>query len=113
MTAPGGMRTSGGMTTTPGTRARGRPLHIVVLASWLRFPCGMATSSRVRQMARVLQSGGARVRVICLQVSERPPVIENTEVRGRYQGVPFEYTAGTTVRSSSFVRRRLVATRGW
>jgi glycosyltransferase involved in cell wall biosynthesis len=91
----------------------GRPLHVVVLGCYLRFPKGMAATNRVRLLARALQQAGVRVRVLVLQASERPPHVENTEVRGEVEGVLFEYAAGTTVRHSSFVARRLIAVGGW
>jgi len=90
-----------------------RPLSVVVLGAWMRFPHGMAATNRVRLLARALREAGADVRVLCLQAVERPPHVENTSVRGTYEGVPFEYATGTTVRHSSFLMRRLVAAWGW
>lgn len=88
-------------------------LDIVVLGDWLRFPHGMAGSHRVRLLARALHEAGADVRVLCLQAVDRPPHVENTVVRGTYEGVPFEYATGTTVRHRSFAMRRLIAAWGW
>jgi len=88
-------------------------LDIVVLGDWLRFPHGMAGSQRVRLLARALHEAGADVRVLCLQAGERPPHVENTVVRGTYEGVPFEYATGTTVRHRSFAMRRVIAAWGW
>ena len=88
-------------------------LHVVVLASWLSFPHGMAASNRVRLLARALVQTGAEAHVICMQASDRPPVIENWETRGEWHGVTFEYTCGTTMRHSSFLMRRAIEARGW
>ena len=96
-----------------GTDVAARPLHVVVVGPWMRFPHGMADTGRARLLARALVEAGAQVRVICLQASERLPQVENTEVRGVWRGVPFEYTTPTTVRSDSFAIRRLVAAWGW
>ena len=90
-----------------------RPLHVVVMGSYLRFPTGMATTQRARLLARALQEAGAHVRVLLLQASERAPHVENTAVRGTYQGIPFEYASGTTMRHGSFLMRRLIEVRGW
>jgi glycosyltransferase involved in cell wall biosynthesis len=90
-----------------------RPLHVVMMGSYLRFPTGMATTQRVRLLARAMQEAGAHVRILLLQASERPPHVENSEVRGTYCGIPFEYAAGTTVRHASFLMRRLIEVRGW
>ena len=79
----------------------------------MRFPHGMADTSRARLLSRALLGAGADVRVICLQASERPPLIENVERRGTWMGVPFEYTAPSTVRHDSFLARRLLAACGW
>jgi glycosyltransferase involved in cell wall biosynthesis len=73
----------------------------------------MAPTSRARLLARALREAGVDVRVLVLQADERPPHVENTEVRGVYRGVPFEYAAGRTVLHGSFVVRRLVELRGW
>jgi glycosyltransferase involved in cell wall biosynthesis len=89
------------------------PLHVVVLGAWMPFPHGMATTNRVRLLARALREAGADVRVLCLQAVDRPPQVENTVVRGTYEGVEFEYATCTTVRHRSFPMRRLIAAWGW
>lgn len=91
----------------------GGPLNVVVLGAYMRFPHGMAATHRARLLARALHEAGAGVRVLCLQAVDRPPHVENTNVRGTYKGIPFEYTAGTTVRHNSFTARRLIAAWGW
>ena len=90
-----------------------RPLHVVVLADWLRFPRGMAASQRVRLLARGLAESGVAVRVLVLQAGERPPHVENVAVRGVVDGVAFEHACGTTLRAPSFLARRRVEARGW
>jgi len=90
-----------------------RSLNVVVLGAYMRFPHGMAATHRVRLLARALQEAGARVRVLCLQAVDRPPHVENTAVRGTFEGVPFEYATWTTVRHRSFTMRRLIAAWGW
>ena len=89
------------------------PLHVVVLGDWLGFPHGMAATSRARLLARALREAGVAVRVLILQASDRPQRVENTAVRGEYEGVAFEYACGTTVRHDSFTARRLIAAWGW
>jgi glycosyltransferase involved in cell wall biosynthesis len=98
---------------SPASVPSGRPLHVVVLGSYLRFPHGMAATNRVRLLARAMVEAGVRVRVLSLQAGERPPHVENTQVSGVHQGIAFEYACGTTVRHSSFVVRRLIEARGW
>lgn len=90
-----------------------RPLHVVILGTYMRFPHGMAATNRARLLARALVEAGAHVRVLSLQAAERPPHVENTAVRGVYQGIEFEYACGTTVRHGSFAIRRLIELRGW
>ncbi len=91
----------------------GRPLEVTILSTYLSFPSGMAATNRVRLLARAMDEAGMRVRVLVMQASDRPPHVENTEVRGTYCGVPFEYACGTTLRHDSFVMRRLIELRGW
>lgn len=92
---------------------RDRPLEVTILSTYLSFPYGMAATNRVRLLARAMNEAGVRVRVLVMQASDRPPHVENTEVRGTYCGVPFEYACGTTLRHDSFVMRRLIELRGW
>lgn len=94
-------------------RGSSNPLNVVIVGAWMRFPHGMAGTSRARLLARALCEAGAHVRVLCLQASERPPHVENRELRGTWQGIPFEYATWTTVRCESFIMRRLVAAWGW
>ena len=89
------------------------PLHVVVLGAYMRFPFGMAGSSRARLLSRALVEAGDEVRVLCLQASERPPGVENTRLRGIHEGVAFEYMTWTTLRHDSFFMRRLIAAWGW
>ena len=94
-------------------KAPGGPLSIVVLGSWMRFPRGMAATNRVRLVSRALVESGDHVRVLCLQASETPPHVENTERTGTHEGVRFEYATWTTLRHKSFLMRRLIAAWGW
>ncbi len=96
-----------------GDAGRQRPLEVVILGDWLRFPHGMAATSRARLVARALAEAGVRVRVVVLQAGDRASHVENTAVRGVFDGIPFEYTCGTTVRHDSFAARRLIAAWGW
>ena len=96
-----------------GRRDPRRPLHVVVLGPYLRFPNGMAGTSRLRLLSRALVESGADVLVLCSQASERPPQVENTALRGEVQGVRFEYMTWTTARHDSLFMRRIIAGWGW
>ena len=93
--------------------ASARAPRVVFLSDWLGFPHGMAATNRVRLLARAMIDAGAEAHVICLQASDRPPVVENHHTHGEWNGVTFEYTCGTTVRHSSFLMRRAIEMRGW
>jgi glycosyltransferase involved in cell wall biosynthesis len=95
------------------TAAGDRPLHVVILGDCLPFPHGMAMTSRARLMAQALIKTGVHVRLLSLQASERPPRIENAVACGECQGIPFEYTSGTSVRPDAFAARRLTDAWGW
>jgi glycosyltransferase involved in cell wall biosynthesis len=90
-----------------------RPLQVVLLADWLGFPHGMAATSRARLVVRALREAGVAARVLVLQASDSPKHVENTAVRGDYEGIPFEYACATTMRHDSFAVRRLIAGWGW
>lgn len=71
------------------------------------FPNGRAETARVTNLAKGLRELGEDAYVVCHLPSEDPCVgVRNTMVRGEDDGVPFEYTCGTTVRGATFVARR-------
>ena len=73
-----------------------------------------AAAARVACYARGLHAAGRDVTVLCLGTSEPSPPEEafNTAVRGVSDGIPFEYTCGTTIRSTGLWRRRWLRIRG-
>jgi glycosyltransferase involved in cell wall biosynthesis len=89
-----------------------KKMSVVFLSRWLGFPHGMASTQRIRLMARALVGDGVNVTVLSVGPSERPPVVENLESKGIYQGINFEYTSGDTIRSESFFGRRWQAIKG-
>jgi glycosyltransferase involved in cell wall biosynthesis len=72
----------------------------------------MAASQRVLLEALALKENNVGVTVLCTQVTERPPYIENAASKGTFKGIHFEYTSGTTVRASRFAERRYRELRG-
>lgn len=72
----------------------------------------MASTQRVKLLAQGLVECGLDVSVLCTQVTERPPLIENKEVKGVYKGINYEYTTGRTIRSNYFLIRRWYELRG-
>jgi len=86
---------------------------VLILGDYLGFPHGMANTGRALLIARALVETGVGVRVLALQGIDCPLRVENTEVRGVHMGIPFEYACGTTVRSDSFILRRVIAMWGW
>jgi glycosyltransferase involved in cell wall biosynthesis len=92
--------------------APGLKPHIIFLTRSVGFPNGMAASQRVKLLARSLVEREMDVTVLCTQVSERPPLIENTETKGTYCGIHYEYTTGATTRSRYFLVRRWRELRG-
>jgi len=88
---------------------------VIAAQAGLGFPNGPgAAASRVSCYARGLHDAGHDVVVLCLGTSEPSPpeVAVNMEVSGVLDGVPFEYTCGTTIRSTRYWRRRWLRLRG-
>ena len=88
---------------------------VIAAQAGLGFPGGPgAAASRVSCYAKGLHAAGHDVIVLCLGTSEpslsQVPV--NTEVSGVLDGILFEYTCGTTIRSTRFWRRRWHRLRG-
>jgi len=86
--------------------------HIGFIASSIGFPNGMAGAQRVKLLARGMIENDIYVTLLHLRVSEFPPYIHNSAVKGDYNGISFEYTTGTTTRPNNFWKRRLVEMRG-
>src|SRR5271157_1548221 len=84
--------------------------HIVFL-NWDSFPNGMAATQRIRLLAKALSEDGVRVSVYCLRAYEIDPS-ENPEIKGRSEGIYFEYTTGTNLRARRFLIRRWLELKG-
>ncbi len=90
-----------------------RRLRVVIVIRSYGFPEGMAATNRVRLLGRALLEHSVDVRVICMRVSEDSSDVRNRRVSGIADGIPFVYTPGSTVRSGSFVVRRLREATGY
>jgi glycosyltransferase involved in cell wall biosynthesis len=85
---------------------------VIVVRPYEGFPEGTAATSRITSYALGLAANGEEVRIILLGPSELDRASSvNTEVRGVHQGIPFEYTSVSTVKSSSFFARQWRAVR--
>lgn len=96
-----------------GARSASDVLHVVFLLRSFGFPHGMASTNRVRLLARALIEQGDDVRIMCTRASESPGVVLNRAASGVADGVPFLYTTGSTVRGESFMVRRAREARGY
>ncbi len=82
--------------------------HIVFVRRGVGFPNAMATADRIRRIGGALAAENARVTLLTVGSSEPPHRVVNTEARGNFEGIDYEYTSGTTIRADSFIRRRLI-----
>jgi glycosyltransferase involved in cell wall biosynthesis len=86
---------------------------IIVAAVGIGFPDGMAATARVTCYARGLRAAGHDVRILCLGPSETSlEAGSNTQATGLWNGIRYDYTSGSTLRSESFWRRRLARLAG-
>lgn len=86
--------------------------HVVILSDSLSFPRGMAGARRVQLLARGLAEEGVQSTVMLVVPNEKPANPANTEARGTFRGVDYEYTSGTPIRSRSWLKRRWNDLRG-
>lgn len=83
------------------------PLSVVFLTVGTPFPHGLASSSRLRLMARSLAEQGADLCVLIMLGTETlGAVTANREVKGIYHGVSFEYMSRTVLRPWSAIGRQ-------
>jgi glycosyltransferase involved in cell wall biosynthesis len=80
----------------------------VLIAAPEPFPHGSGATARIHAYARGLAAAGTDVGVVCLRSTEYGEENAlNRSARGVYEGVPFEYSAGSPYRENTFARRRL------
>jgi len=71
------------------------------------FPSGAANTNRILTYCRGFVEHGAAVKVVVIKPTESVANgIRNHEVAGDFRGTEFFYSAGSTVRSGSFIARR-------
>jgi glycosyltransferase involved in cell wall biosynthesis len=87
-------------------------MRVLIIARGFGFPNGFAATQRLRLEARALAEAGVRVRVLLTSVSELPADVVNQLPEGEWQGIPFKYSTGTTVRSGCFMARRWTELKG-
>lgn len=100
------------MVTVPPNRTELSKLHVLLLTRSISFPNGLAPTQRVKLLAKGLVECGLEVTILCTQASEQPHFVENKNVKGVYDGIRYEYTPGTTIRSNHFLARRWNELRG-
>jgi glycosyltransferase involved in cell wall biosynthesis len=89
-----------------------RNLTVLLISHSNGFPYGLATTQRMGLVARALSEGGVRPKILLTRATDRPPIVANERAQGEWMGVPFEYTTGTSVRSTRFFIRRWTTLRG-
>ena len=83
-------------------------MRIVILTEG-PFPYGMAATTRMVTYARGMIEAGAEVSVLCTKPTEAPGEnLRNTEIKGDFEGIHFNYTAGTTSRSPVAFKRLIL-----
>jgi glycosyltransferase involved in cell wall biosynthesis len=84
------------------------PANRILIAGPESFPHGGGATARILAYARGLVAAGLDVTVVCLLGTERSAEKAlDRSARGLYEGIPFEYSAGTHYREGAYVRRRI------
>ncbi|OFW61974.1 MAG: hypothetical protein A2133_07225, partial [Actinobacteria bacterium RBG_16_64_13] len=73
----------------------------------------MAATYRIKLLAKALDEAGVQSGVLCTRAIDRPGSPRNNAARGVDSGIWFEYTPGSSLRSTTFVGRRWSAARGF
>jgi glycosyltransferase involved in cell wall biosynthesis len=84
---------------------------IVLFATNEQFPIGMACTNRIISLAKGLVENDVGVKVVCFQTTEKQDGTLNSNAKGFYEGIEFEYTSGTTVVGRTFLRRKWLGLR--
>lgn len=87
-------------------------MRVWIVGDNFGFPNGSGATARVHGFVRALQGVGAGVRVVCVTPTEVPGRRSlNTAAQGIHDGIPFEYTCGTTTLPTRFFERRWLRVR--
>lgn len=70
------------------------------------YPVGMACTNRIHLYARGLIQNGHDVKIIIPKPLEKPGAVKNVDRNGIFEGIPYECTWYTPVRSKNFFVRR-------
>ncbi len=87
-------------------------IKVMIVGGNFGYPFGKGAANRIRLIALGLKENHARVTVLHLFCSEPHGDIINTQAKGSFQGIDFEYTPGTTVISNSFIFRHWLQLKG-
>ncbi len=71
------------------------------------FPYGMAATNRIISYGKGFISNGKKVNIYCLKKTEKYDNVKNHKKNGTYNKIKFNYLATSTVRSMSFIKRRM------
>jgi len=87
-------------------------MNIAVLSHY-SFPSGMSGTNRIASLAKGLVERGHKVKIFCIMPSEKPNGIINTETEGVFEGIEFQYTAGTVVWPDGKIKKLMVFAKGY
>lgn len=79
----------------------------VAIITHTPFPEGLAPTNRVFYHAKGLQANNVEVKVIVALPTEKSNNVKNPQASGNYKGIDYQYSLGKTIRSSSFIKRRI------
>lgn len=79
----------------------------ITIVTNIPFPNGMAPANRIISYATGFQQNGIDIEVLCIKATERKNHILNHSKRGLYLNIPFRYITGTTIKSETFIGRRI------
>ena len=82
------------------------PKKILIITS-NSFPIGMAGTNRILSYCEGFINNGYKPLVICYKPTEYYKNVFNTDSLGIYNNIKFTYPGGCTVRSKSFLERRI------
>jgi len=72
-----------------------------------QFPKGLAQTNRILSYAKGFIVNEAKVKVLCLKPTEDYKNVINYYASGIFKNIPYIYSSKTTIRSKSFIGRRL------
>jgi len=84
-------------------------MRVIIAGSIFSFPYGHGAANRVKLLAKAMKFAGIDVQILLLKSNN---LSSNTQNKGQFEGIDFEYATGKPLLPKSFIKRRYFEIKG-